>query len=178
VSFRRDALIVGVALALTACGGGGSGETPSEGEVGSEELALVPPEGWLDRGDELDQFVVIYDAPGETYGRVGALRGEGVTDVEAYVADTSEVGAELRGLEPETLERGPVDVEGAAEAFEIEFTSAQPTEGDGRTRTLQLAVRRTDDVLFDVRVEMAEEAWDAELARGVVDSVRLIDPPS
>lgn len=89
-----------------------------------------------------------------------------------------EVGSDLRSLESETLERGAVEVDGAAEAFEVEFTSMQPLEEGQRIRTLQVAILRTDEVLFDVRVEMAEEAWDGELARAVIDSVRLLDPPA
>lgn len=89
-----------------------------------------------------------------------------------------EVGADLRGLESETLERGAVEVDGAAEAFEVEFTSMQPLEKGQRIRTLQVAILRTDEVLFDVRGEMAEETWDGEPARTVTDSVRLLDPPA
>jgi hypothetical protein len=162
------------AMLLVACNG--SGEPTREGEVGSDELVLVPPDGWVDL--DLEQFIAIYEAPGSEYGRLGALRAEGIPSSEAYIAETSEVGAALRGLEPETIERGPVDVEGAAEAFEIEFTSTQPVGDELRIRTLQRAILRTDQVLFDVRVEMAEDAWDGELARQVIDSVRLLDPPA
>lgn len=71
-----------------------------------------------------------------------------------------------------------MEVDGAAEAFEVEFTSMQPLEKGQRIRTLQVAILRTDEVLFDVRGEMAEETWDGEPARTVTDSVRLLDPPA
>ena len=165
------------ALMLVACAG--ASDDAREGEVGSEELVLVPPEGWTDLGDELEEdFVAIYEAPGDDYGRLGAMRTEDVPGVEPYINRTSEIGAGMRGLEPETIERGPVDIDGAAEAFEIEFTSTPPLDDAQRIRTLQVAILRTDGVLFDTRVEMDEDAWDAELAREVIDSVRLIDPPS
>ena len=163
---------------LVACAG--SSDDVQEGEVGSEELVVVPPDGWVDLGDELEEeFVAIYEAPGADYGRLGVMRaGDDIPGVEPYVNRTSEIGAAMRGLEPETIQREFVDIDGADEALEIEFTSTQPLDDAQRIRTLQVAIMRTDGVLFDARIEMAEDAWDAELAREVIDSVRLIDPPS